>query len=228
MQGDDIKLLQQELRQLGFMIPEDEVSFGKNTRKALLEFQRKFGLLNEPNIKAGVVDDRTAPKINEEIEKLSSTEDLLVPGYVRQVDGTPITDTLVVAFDKDLRHEEPLGRAVTDQNGNYEISYTSDKFSRVEKERADLIVRAIDSAGKGIVSSDEILGTPIFNAPVVATVNLVVGGREYLGPSEYKQLLDIINPLLDGTSWDGLKEDQEIKAGVSDKKRIQDITFLHW
>ena len=40
MRGDDVKLLQEELRQLGFSIEDREGLFGRSTRQALLEFQR--------------------------------------------------------------------------------------------------------------------------------------------------------------------------------------------
>ena len=58
------------------------------------------------------------------------------------VDGSPFKG-IVRAFDKDLRREELLGEAVTGSDGRYEIRYLSSRFTRAEKNLADLIVRAL-------------------------------------------------------------------------------------
>ena len=134
----------------------------------------------------------------------------VVRGQVRQ-DGHPLSGILIAAVDKDLRSEELLGQAMTDEQGRYEIAYTAAQFSRAEKGSADLIVRAQDSAGNLLAASPI-----IFNAPPVATVDLVVGNGNARGPSEYEQLLAVITPLLDGLSPAELVEDAQ----------HQDITFL--
>jgi peptidoglycan hydrolase-like protein with peptidoglycan-binding domain len=222
LEGEVVNLLKLELRELGFD-PGTEVFFSKTTRQAVIEFQKNFGMLNEPNIRLGVVDKLTAARINEEIDKQrSSRVESLVHGYVRQYDGTPLSNTTILAFDRDLRNEELIGRAITDQFGSYEIAYTSEKFRRSEKERADLIVRATNSAGETIASS-----STIFNAPSVTNINLVAGGGEYHGPSEYERLFVEIDPLRDGESWDKITEQDDIDFLASETgQNLQHIFLL--
>ena len=59
MRGEDVELLQAELRALGFDIPETETFFGHATSHAVGTFQRQHGLSA-----TGIVDARTARVIN--------------------------------------------------------------------------------------------------------------------------------------------------------------------
>ncbi|MCI0717394.1 MAG: peptidoglycan-binding protein, partial [Acidobacteria bacterium] len=141
----------------------------------------------------------------------SRMETMIVRGVVRQADGSPLVGATVRAVDRDLRHEEPLGEAITGTDGRYEISYTADQFRRAEKRNADLIVRALDATGAVLAASPT-----IFNSRPVEIIDLVVGGGKYSGPSEYEQLLAEITPLLEETPIADLTEDEQ----------HQDITFL--
>ena len=60
MRGEDVKQLQNVLRQLNFPIEDDEGTFGRSTREAVLKFQRQYRL--EPT---GMADERTVTLINE-------------------------------------------------------------------------------------------------------------------------------------------------------------------
>jgi hypothetical protein len=144
---------------------------------------------------------------------------------VRQKDFGLFVGAVVQASDKDLRGEEPLGQALTDQQGRYEINYTAEQFRRAEKGSADLIVRvyantivmrptdisfpaeqpatnptAATAAATGTSPAAErvpLVTSPIiFNAPPIAIVDLVVGGVTYPGPSEYEELVSELTPLL--------------------------------
>lgn len=67
MQGDDVKLLHQELRNLGYEVPKKEAEkaiFGASTRKIIIDFQEKQGLKL-----TGVVDEKVVNLINQEIIK---------------------------------------------------------------------------------------------------------------------------------------------------------------
>src|SRR5205823_3588166 len=140
-----------------------------------LEFQKVHGLPT-----TGVVDEQTAALLNAEVERLH----LVVQGQVRQADGSPLPGITVVAVDRDLRGEETLGRASTDQNGHYEIRYTSNQFARAEKGTADLIVRVLDVAGSILAASPA-----VFNAPQTATIDIVVSHAIPGSPSEYERLV---------------------------------------
>ncbi len=137
--------------------------------------------------------------------------EFVVSGQVRAADGSLLAGVTVRAADRDLRTEEPLGEAVTDTEGSYEIEYSADQFSRAEKRSADLLVRAFDASNVELVNSGI-----LFNARPVETVDLLVGGGRYLGPSEYELLLAEITPILGSLTPAGLREDAE----------FQDITFL--
>lgn len=218
MQGEDVALLQEELRKLGFSIDGRDGYYGKTTRQAVMEFQRRHE--KEPT---GVVDEVTAKLINDEVEALQpepepveERQPFTVRGQVHQADGSPLVGGIVRAFDKDMRNEEPLGEATTDNDGHYEIQYTADQFRRTEKKSADLIVRVFNRDGSPLVSS------PIFfNAPPVATVDLVIGGGEIRGPSEFERYVAELTPVLQGVPFAELREDED-----REDNRIQDVTFL--
>lgn len=95
MRGEDVALLQKELGQLKFTIPNDEVQkkfFGTATHKAVLDFQRKHGL--EPT---GLVDAGTAGIIKRELEEQSPERDCEVKGTVLHPNGKPLVSGLVRA-----------------------------------------------------------------------------------------------------------------------------------
>ena len=67
MRGDDVVLLQNELAQLGFDILPNEKEkkrFGKSTREAVRDFQKRRNL-----DETGKVDGKTATDINREINQ---------------------------------------------------------------------------------------------------------------------------------------------------------------
>jgi len=217
MRGDDVKLLQAELRRLGYTIGDDELvprRFGKSTRRAVLELQKAHGLET-----TGVVDEATAGLIGEAIAALSAKPEngptpkpetepdgkpksFVVRGHVRLTDGTPLSGVVVQAFDKDLPSLRPdgapgeeLGKpAVTDKDGAYQIGYTADQISRHERASADLVVRAVDGEDRGDATLAE--SSVWFNAPAVAEVDLVVAAGRQRGPSEYDRLVAAIKPLI--------------------------------
>ena len=162
---------------------------------------------------SGLVDQDTAARINREVQGTApdSTKSFVVKGRVVYADGKPLADSLVHAFDKDLRSKEFLGETITDGEGHYEIRYNEEQFSRAEQGSADLIVRAYNHEGLELASSQI-----VFNAQPEETIDPVVGGEVYRGPSEYDQLVRRLTPLLQGLSFAELTEDEE----------HQDVTFL--
>ena len=95
----------------------------------------------------------------------------IVKGMVRRENLSVVAKAVVRAVDKDLRHEQPLGESVTDEQGHYEIRYTRDQFRRSEKKSADLIVRAYDPETGSLLLAESKL---IFNARPVEVVDLAV------------------------------------------------------
>lgn len=148
-----------------------------------------------------------------EIPIVAGPETFVVRGRVRLANGNPVAGALVRAYDKDLRSKEPLGKSepvTTDTEGRYEITYTAEQFSRVEKHSADLLVEARQNE-----EADWIAAPIRFNAQPVGIVDVTLDGV-YRGPSEFRRLVDEITPLLDGLTM----------AKLTENSQFQDITFL--
>lgn len=217
MKGDDVTLLHDELWALGHRITAAETSkqlFGASTRQAVTAFQAKHRLTS-----TGVVDERTAKRINAEVDALPQPEPeeprpeptgFVVRGQVRQANGDLLVGGTVQAFDRDLRSEQLLGSAKT-LDGRYEIHYTRSQFSKPAKRSADLVMKVLGSGG------EELYKTPVhYHAPAELELDISLQGIPYQGPSEWEVLTATLTPLLDGVSPLDLREDE----------RFQDISFL--
>jgi hypothetical protein len=145
----------------------------------------------------------------------------LVQGTVRFANGTPVGGAFVKAYDVDLRSLSPLGdQATTNPEGAYAIPYRRAQFTRAEKGGADLLLRLFEAgSGRELLSfsASDNSGQPIatlllpqaaeddtpravwFNAPAIATVNLVLQASEP-APSEWLALTQAVMPLL-GDLW---------------------------
>jgi peptidoglycan hydrolase-like protein with peptidoglycan-binding domain len=140
-----------------------------------------------------------------------STGMFRVFGRVAKQDGIAVSGLKVVVVDRDLRKEEALGTAVTDAQGRYEILYSREQFARAEKDRADLVVKALVADGSVLVAS------PIlFNAAPVTEINLAVPSEIQRPLSLFEKIGRELPPLLDGVRVEDLEEDKE----------HQDLSFL--
>ena len=117
MRGDDVALLQTELRQLDLQIADPPGLFGSTTLLAVRRFQAEHDIPV-----TGIVDARTAALINQAIE-VQPRETWLVQGRLLRGDGTPPPRSGVRAFEKQLRRDIPLGEAAPDAAGAYRITY---------------------------------------------------------------------------------------------------------
>lgn len=185
LRGRDVALLHRELRQIGLIIPDDEVRrvvFGRETQKAVAEFQRKNGL--ESN---GIVDERTVAAINRDVDVDTSRT---IVGLVTDESGSALPGLSITAADKDLRREEQLGKALTGRDGRYEITYTARQFRRAEKDSADLIVR--------VLSRDKVLATSqvFFNVQPNVTIDFQIATSEGRVP-EFERYLTAMRPILE-------------------------------
>jgi hypothetical protein len=133
----------------------------------------------------------------------------VVRGQVRRVDGGALRGVTVRAFDVDLRAEQLLGEARSDEEGRYEIGYSAGQFRRAEKGSADLRVRAYGGGGAPSAESPV-----IFNAKPVEVLDLVPGGEASGEGSEYERLVRQLAPALEGLPLAELTEkDIEFLAG---------------
>ena len=157
-QGDDVKLLQSELRQLGFTIADKELDssfFGDSTFKAVQDFQGKQGLK-----KTGVVDKETAALINKAVDALS--EKLKSPPATHkfvgqlfdQKTGAPLPGLKVEAFDLDAdKGPKELGSTVADEKGIFIVVYATETNDKGTKERG-LRLRILNAKDKEVHQLD--------------------------------------------------------------------------
>ncbi|MDY7791695.1 neuraminidase-like domain-containing protein [Burkholderia ubonensis] len=135
----------------------------------------------------------------------------LVTGHVRFVDDIPAVRTKVVAFDRDLRTEQPLGETQTDRNGLYSIEYSERQFLNQERGTADLVVKAFDADGSVLASS-----AVLFNAPAKAEIDLTIPLERKEPQPLFERIGEAVTPLLGKIGVQELEEDQE----------HQDLSFL--
>lgn len=143
MHGDEVTRLHGGLLELGWEIAHDELSgafFGTTTRIAVAEFQRQRGMAV-----TGSFDDIADLAMRQELAARSTRRRVL--GVARHPNGRPGAGLTVRAFDRDLRREQPLGEARTDEQGFYQIIYSPEQFARAEKATADLVVRSASADG---------------------------------------------------------------------------------
>lgn len=129
----------------------------------------------------------------------------IVRGGIRHVDGSPLADVIVRAFDRDMRSEVLLGQTITDADGFYEIPYDTGQF-HAKKTRADLIIRVFEFDGRmegegaegETVRGEEIaISDIVFNAPLQQRIDLAIALSKFSGPSEYELHLAELKPLIE-------------------------------
>jgi peptidoglycan hydrolase-like protein with peptidoglycan-binding domain len=180
LRGDDVKLLQSELRQLKLktQIVDQEGFFGSTTFLAVQEFQRLNGLNS-----TGIVDEQTASAINKRIDE-SSAARFVVRGEVTQANSEPLSGAVVRLSRKGLRRDEPIAQATTSPTGVYSIEYQPAELP------ISIVVQAFGSDGKAVATSGVIC-----KARPVEIVNLRPDGAPS-SASEFKRLQDRLTPIL--------------------------------
>jgi peptidoglycan hydrolase-like protein with peptidoglycan-binding domain len=216
MRGEDVRLLQENLKRLGLVINDREGFFGKTTRQAVIELQKKHGLKA-----TGIVDVKTASLIDEEqainmesnlgIDQTAEEKMHKVFGTIRDQYQQPMSRIQVRAFDKAIRSEQLLGEAVSDLSGKYDINYLPKQLSVTGKESANVMVRIYDNKDTILSESDV-----HYNAPASMRIDFDLSGKPYRGLSEYEQLAAMVKPFIGDLQLAMLKEDEAVK----------DITFL--
>ena len=136
-----------------------------------------------------------------------------VVGVVRWRDGDPAAGVTVSAFDRDMREEQELGLAETDETGTYRIDYVSDNFARADKSNADLRVRV--TLGSQTLY-DPPLSSVLFDAPPIVVIDIALAVPDPHAASEFDRLSADLAPLAGDVLLDQLRQDAE----------AQDVTFL--
>lgn len=125
----------------------------------------------------------------------STDETFSVKGKIMDEKSVGIAGLTVRVYDKGLNSDILLGEQVSSSTGDYLIYYNSSQLG-AGKLRADLLVKAYDTSGAEEVLKAE---SPIIvSALKHETIDLVSDQAEFIGPSEYTQLSEKLNPLLTG------------------------------
>jgi len=188
--------------------------YGQATRQVIGAFQEFYMRVSV----SGVVDEATSNALNKLLEQFQLVEPTPPTPQQYSVSGTvydkwiaPLPGALVKGFAKDIRSERPIGEATTDHTGAYVIDYYREKVDI--QGPIDLFVRLYDASGKAVFSTDV-----YFNAGAqLRNVNINLGPRPYMGPSEFQTIVTTIKPLLGKL---------EI-AGLVENSKIHDLTYLN-
>ena len=92
----------------------------------VVQFELQSGLVDE-----GIVDEKTADALNALLKKFGAFgtgTDFDVRGTVKDTHKRPQGGLVVIAFDRDLRRWQELGRTETDPEGKFEIPYRYESF----------------------------------------------------------------------------------------------------
>ena len=129
-------------------------------------------------------------------------EHYIVSGYVRTEDNRPVPDILVIAFDRKVGKDTPLGESNT-KDGFYRIDYTGKADGFQKNLNADLFVQAYssDESDKKVIARSDLM----VDAPKNARINLTVPNDAYRGPSEFEKLNSAITKLLKPAGLKDLK-----------------------
>ena len=168
--------------------------FGRTTARLVSIFQKEYRL--EPD---GEVDEATARALNELLHKQGRRDQnaqskfYSVTGVVRQLEGDPLAEIVVRAFDQGLRRRQLLGEVKTTADGRYSIRYDQDKLLDPKRGSANLVIEVVGAKGEILHTSDV-----HYNSRPQATVNLKVD--EDAGLSEWERLSARITPALEDTA----------------------------
>lgn len=174
MQGNEIKLLHVYLQQLGYSIPQKETNsalYGKGTAEAVAAFQTKSGL--QPT---GEVDAPTAKALNSSVV-------FIIKGKVASRSRAGVVGLRVEILDKNVGEDVPLAKALTDDSGNYQASFTGDGFLQQGKTLLDLQARVV--SGEVLLGASEVR----YNASTDETLNILLSDdKSATLPAEYESL----------------------------------------
>lgn len=179
---------------------EEPSGFYKGAAVTLVKvFQAQFGL---DGTLGGLVEDQTADLLNQRLKKYGAFDtgtDFVVRGTVKDTNGSPQGGLAVIAFDRDLRRWQELGRAATDPLGKFEIPYRYESFRQAEgvvKPEVDLVLqvaRRLENDGLEPIHVHE-EPKPV---PPVASIEIVLPAVTEPGPTEFERAT-AIKPLLIG------------------------------
>jgi hypothetical protein len=222
----EIKVDETSLRKL-FVDERSEISFKVFRENKLLNSTEQVGTCDDGFGETEILVE-SAKSESTELASCTTPEVRVVHGRVREKSGVLARGLRVRAFRKLLRSEEPLcGTAietVTDDCGNYQISYTVEETCPGERNGIGVVLHVTDTDGNEWAVSKPTF--PIYDTPEQATVDLVVVPPAEARPPEYERVLRSVTPALQRERvelTDLTKDDIPILASNTgiDRQRIE-------
>jgi hypothetical protein len=192
-----------ELSALGNGVRTEQQSgaaFEGDTRRLVLYVQLQNGLGDRLD---GVVEETTADMLNRLLKRFGAFEsgtDFVVRGTLKDANGNPQSGYVVIAFDRDLRRWQELGRAQTNVEGRFEIPYRYESFRQAEgivQPEVDLVLQVARQIENDALEPIHVHEEPK-PVPPVASVEIVLPVVAEPGPTEFERATALIKPLLIG------------------------------
>jgi hypothetical protein len=220
-QGREVALLQRLLADLGHPVAEHECreqSYGGST---ILAVQRWRAAESEPAMQPEACEGGELSQ--DDLSKLwqqARSCKRVVQGTITLADGTPVPGLRVTAFDRDFRSELLLGKARTNAEGQYRITYTALAALRAEKASADLGLRIHTADGKTLLhasGSSEL----VMNAPAEARLDRVVDLPPGALPNAFDELVAALQPLIGKVPIAAIQADPAADEGLFLARELQ-------
>lgn len=210
----NVNLLHKALEVLGLPVSKDETSqviAGRDTLKQVRNLQEQ---LNVPVDKSTLVNEATAVAIAEALKKLGHTaasRSFTVTGLVKLQNGAVKKRQQLLAFDLDLRGVavyrtvksveeikktggfEFLGQAVSDNLGNYSITFYDWQYGQAERKKADVVVYALE--GEDVIGHSRLVNSEDYSDKgLVRDLDIIITQEEKR--TEYEAFMNGLNAFL--------------------------------
>lgn len=228
-QGREVALLQRLLADLGHPVAEHECRehcYGSST---ILAVQRWRAAESDPAMLPEACEGSELSQDDlTKIWQQARSCRRVVQGTITLADGTPVPGLRVTAFDRDFRSEQLLGKARTNAEGHYRITYTALAALRAEKASADLGLRVHSADGKTLLHascSSELL----MSAPAEARLDRVVNLPPGALPNAFDQLVGALQPLIGKVPIAAIQIDPASDEGLFLARELQQevVTLTH-
>jgi hypothetical protein len=151
--------------------------------------------------------------LNVDMTHTIKKEQLTVSGKIITNEGVPARGLRVVAADKNPGYDVVLGESITDDSGDYTITYSSGILQKSGKQEADIEIKVLDQE-----DPEKTYGTSSihYNADKDEIINLILQTRPVEKLSEFQQITSDLKHYLGDRSLQDLQENKE----------RQDISYL--
>ncbi len=214
----NVALLHKILEVFGLPVSKKEVEqhkAGPDTRKKVRALQKQ---LNVPVDDSTLVNDATVAAVAEALKTrglTAASRSFIVTGTTRLPNGAVKKRQRLLAFDLDLHGVavyqtvqsvaeivksggfEFLGQTVSDNSGNYRITFYDWQYRRAERSKADVVVYAVEDGKDGgqiLGHSRLVYSNDYSNKGLVRGLDVVVDQADTR--TEYETLMGLLNPFL--------------------------------